>query len=192
MHENAPAQERGQVLPLLTVVIVLAGLVCLAAGRMGGAAVARARATTAADAAALAGAVGGRPAADAAAAANDATVVRFERLGPDARVDVVLGGATAHARARGGGGGGAGPAPALRAALARAAQLLGRPVPVVPSPAGTGLPGDAATRHQRGLAVDVPADFVATLLPAAARAGLCQPYPEVHPVHFEVCGYRLP
>ena len=188
------SDERGQVLPLLTLLIVLAGLVCLAAGKLGGAAVARAQATTAADAAALAGAAAGPQAAVQAASANGGEVTRYRQLGADARVEVLLGGARATARARriGGEDGSAdGLAPALRAALARAAQLLGRPVPSVPPPADEVLPGDAAARHRAGLAVDVPAGFVVTLAPVAGAAGPCQPYPEVHPVHFQLCGHRL-
>ena len=46
---------------------------------------------------------------------------------------------------------------------------------------------DAAVRHQRGLAVDVPLPFVAALAGVAAHAGLCQPYPESHPSHFQLC-----
>ena len=195
---DSRVQERGQVLPLVTLVVVLAGLVCLVAGKLGGAAVARAQATTAADAAALAGAAAGRPAALQAAGANGGRVTDYQQLGADARVEVELGRATAVARARRTGGGPVdgpaqpGPAPAMRAALARAAQLVGRPVPLVASPPGVALPGDAATRHARGLAVDVASTFVAQLVPVAAGAGLCQPYPVSHPVHFELCGYRLP
>jgi len=195
MDERVKVRERGQVLPLVTLVIVVAGLVCLAAGRLGGAAVARAQAATAADAAALAGAAAGRNAAVEVARANGGTVTGYREVGAEARVEVELGRATATARARaagGGGGGGDGPAPAMRAALSRVAQLLGRNVPVVAPPPGTAQPGDAGARHERGLAVDVPATFVAALAPVASGAGLCQPYPTVHPVHFEVCGYRLP
>lgn len=192
--------ERGQVLPLTAVMIVLAGVVCLAAGKLGGAAVARAQATTAADAAALAGAAAGQAAAREAAGANGGRLTAFDQLGPDARVEVELGQASATARARRTGGGGgpaggpgqAGVAPAMRAALARAAQLVGRTVPLSGAPPGTALPGDAAARHGRGLAIDVAPSFVATLSLVAAGAGLCQPYPESHPVHFELCGHRLP
>lgn len=190
--------ERGQVVPLLTLVVLLAGLVCLGVGKLGGAAVARAQATTAADAAALAGAASGRMAANDFAAANGGRVTGYQQLGTVARVDVALGRAQASARAqRTGGSGDEGPAgpsalaPATQAALARAAQLLGRTVPLVPSPGGT-LPGDARIRHARGLAVDVPATFVATLAPVAVHAGLCQPYRQTHPVHFELCAYGLP
>lgn len=203
MDERVQEQEQGQVLPLVALMVVLAGLVCLAAGKLGGAAVARAQAATAADAAALAGAAAGRPAALQAAGVNGGRVTSYEQLGADARVEVELGEASATARARRSGGGPNGQpglggltpgglAPAVRAALARAAQLVGRPVPLVTSPPGAALPGDAATRHTRGLAVDVVPTFVAQLAPVAAGAGLCQPYPESHPVHFELCGYRLP
>ena len=187
------AREEGQILPLVALVIVLAGLACVAAGKLGGKAVGQARAATAADAAALAGAAAGREAAAAAAAANGGRVTNMEGRGADTRVVVMLpGGASASARARRTGGGGGGPAPALRAALARAAQLVGTPVPTVPPPPGGHGPGDAATRHERGLAVDVPPSFVATLAPVASGAGLCRPYPDDHPVHFEVCPFRLP
>ena len=192
---RAPASEQGQVLPLLTLVIVLAGLACLLAGKLGGAAVARAQASTAADAAALAGVAAGAEAAERAAAANGGRVTAYATFGTDARVDVELGGAHASARARRSGGGRPGPdgalAPAMRAALARAGQLIGRPVPVLPPPT-TGELGDAHARHAQGLAIDVPAGFVPTLLAVASGAGLCQPYPAVHPHHFQLCAVRLP
>ncbi|HJV08151.1 MAG TPA: M15 family metallopeptidase, partial [Acidimicrobiales bacterium] len=107
---------------------------------------------------------------------------------------------------RDGGGGGAGAtkglAPAMRAALARAEQLLGRAVPITSgyrsteqqaalydsrasNPFPVAAPG--SSMHERGLAIDVPADFVPTLLGVAAKAGLCQPYPSDDPIHFEVC-----
>ncbi|MER3452635.1 MAG: hypothetical protein C4344_02855, partial [Acidimicrobiia bacterium] len=50
------AREQGQVLPLVALVVVLSGIAAVWVGRVGGAAVQRARARTAADAAALAGA----------------------------------------------------------------------------------------------------------------------------------------
>jgi len=192
------AHDRGQVLPLVTLVVVFAGLVCLAAGKLGGAAVARAQAATAADAAALAGAAAGRPAALQVAAANGGRVRSYEQLGTDVRVEVDVGRASAGARARSsvapapGGVSSGGVAPAMRAALARAAQLVGRPVPLVASPRGIALPGDAGDRHAHGLAVDVAPSFAAQLALVATEAGLCQPYPESHPVHFELCAYRLP
>ena len=92
--------ERGSVLPLLVLAVILAGAMAMALGRLGAAAAARARARTAADAAALAGAAEGRPAAEAVAAANGARVLSYEQLGLDARVRVAVGPAEAVARAR--------------------------------------------------------------------------------------------
>jgi hypothetical protein len=213
-------RERGSALPLLVVGVVLAGVLALQVGRMGGAAGARAQAQTAADAAALAGAADGEPAARALAEANGARLAGFEELGLDTRVVVELGPARATARARrqagtvgGGGAGGAGgrpgPSPdpgglrpAMKAALARAEQLLGQPVPITSgyrspekqralwlnraaNPYPVAAPG--TSMHERGLAVDVPAGFVPRLVAVAAQAGLCQPYPKADPIHFEVC-----
>lgn len=184
-------EERGQVLPLVAVLVVAAGVVCLVVGRLGGAAVARAQAVTAADAAALAGAAEGRQAARLAAEANGARLDRFQQRGPDARAEVAFGmaRATAAARRRAGGGGPAGGlAPALRAALARLEQLVGRRVAIVPAGSGD----LAAGRHRAGMAFDVAAWMLPSVTPAAAGAGLCQPHPDTHPVHFELCPDRLP
>lgn len=187
-------EERGQVLPLVCLLVVAAGVLCLGLGRLGGAAVARAQAATAADAAALAGAAAGRQAATEAAAANGGRVVGYEQLAADTRVVVELGGAraTARARRRGGGTGTGEPAAGLRAALARAGQLLGVPVPTVPARPGHAGGAAHAGAHARGLAVDVPASFADRLAAVASRAGLCQPAPVTDPVHFELCAHRLP
>ena len=45
--------------------------------------------------------------------------------------------------------------------------------------------------HERGLAIDVPRTFVATLRAVAAAVGLCQPLPVSDPVHFELCRRTL-
>ncbi len=209
--------EGGQVLPLMAVLIVMVGLGCLALGRVGGAAVARAQAVTAADAAALAGAAEGREAASSAAQWNGARLVSYEQLGTDARVGVELGGARAVARARRtpalgptlgpGGASQEGLAPAVQAALARARALLGTAVPVTSgyrsparqaalyanrhnNPYPVARPG--TSRHELGMAVDVPLSFVPRLLSVAAQVGLCHPYPVTDPVHFELCARRLP
>jgi D-alanyl-D-alanine carboxypeptidase len=208
--------ESGQVLPVVTLLMVTAGLVCLAIGRMGGAAVARAQAVTAADAAALAGAADTRDAAESAARWNGARLLSFEDLGDDVRVRVELGGARATARARraselGQPSGAAtseqGLAPAMQAALDRASIALGTRVPVTSgfrsraqqtalyanraaNPYPVAVPG--TSRHELGLAVDVPSLFVPRLLSVATRVGLCQPYPRTDPVHFELCIRRLP
>jgi hypothetical protein len=201
--------QSGQVLPLVALVLGALGVTALLVGRLGGAAVARARASAAADTAALAGAVGDRSDADALAAANGGRVLRFRRIDADALVRVAVGPAEATARARpidpGGGvagGGVEGLAPSLRAALRRAEQLLGRPVPITSglrsraqqaalwadrlrNPFPVAVPG--TSKHERGLAVDIPTAFLPTLVPVAARAGLCRPYPTTDPVHFELC-----
>lgn len=216
-------EEEGQILPLVALMIVVMGVGCLVLGRIGGAAVARAQAVTAADAAALAGAADTREAAASAARWNGARLVSYEQLGTDVRVRVELSGARATARARRASaagtagtdlGGGAGPAtteaglaPAMRAALERARAALGTAVPVTSgfrsrgrqaalyanraaNPYPVAVPG--TSRHERGLAVDVPVSFVPRLLSVASRAGLCQPYPRTDPVHFELCIRRLP
>jgi nitrous oxide reductase accessory protein NosL len=93
-------RQRGQALPLLTVVVALAALVVIGLGRLGGMVVARAEAQTAADAAALAGAVHGRAAAERLATANGGRLVTWEAAGPEAEVVVAVRGEAARARAR--------------------------------------------------------------------------------------------
>jgi hypothetical protein len=89
-----------------------------------------------------------------------------------------------------------------RVALARAEGLLRQPVPVTSgfrtraqqqtlyaqrakSPFLVVPPGTSA--HERGLAIDVPQAFVPRLLQVSAQVGLCHPYPDTDPIHFEVC-----
>jgi len=176
--------ERGSVLPLVAVAVVLMGAIVVLVGRLGTAATDRAAARAAADAAALAGAADGEGAARDLAAANGAEVTRFEATATDAVVEVKLGTARAVGRARRsqgelggrgeGGFGRGGVAPAMRAALGRARDLLGEEVPV-------------ASVHPPGLAVDVPGPFVDRLAGVAASAGLCRPIVESQPARFEVC-----
>ena len=204
--------QRGSATPFVVLAVVTAGALALQIGRLGGAAAARARAQTAADASALAGAADGRASATALAEANGARLVEYEELGSDTRVVVELGPARARGRARregwaggGAGGGGAtraGLSPAMVAALVRAEQLLGRPVPIASgfrsaaaqralwenrasNPFPVAAPG--TSMHERGLAIDVPTSFVAELARVAPEAGLCHPFPQADPVHFEVC-----
>lgn len=171
--------QRGQALPLLALVIVLGGGAVVLLGRLGGAAVERARAVAAADAAALAGAADGRSAATEAAAANGARVRRYEELGDDVRVRVSLGAAEATARARRTDGGAAAPpgrdgaAPALLAALARADQVLGGRVLVT-------------TVHRGGLEATVGPDWGERLAASGARTGLCRASPQ-DPLRFRLC-----
>ncbi|MEJ7585070.1 MAG: pilus assembly protein TadG-related protein [Acidimicrobiales bacterium] len=93
-------RERGQATSLLAVVVLVAGLVALALARMGGDAVDRARAESAADAAALAGAAEGRVSASELADRNGAHLLSFTELGADVVVVVRVGDARARARAR--------------------------------------------------------------------------------------------
>ena len=203
--------EQGSTLPFMALAIVLAGVSVALLGRVGGAATARAGARSAADAAALAGAAAGRSAAQQLAEANGAELLSYEEIGSDTKVRVRLGIAEATGRARrtgdrddgkGGTGTTKGLAAAMRAALARAEQLLGRKVPITSgfrssdrqaelyagratNPYPVAPPG--SSMHEKGLAIDVPPDFVPTLLGVASKAGLCQPYPGDDPIHFEVC-----
>ena len=209
--------ERGSMAPLVALVVVLAGAACLVLGRLGGVATATARAQTAADAAALAGAADGPDAARALARANGARVARLDVDGDAVEVAVVVGddiAAVARARSgEGGGGGGAGPGvggsgsrvgldPALVEALRRAEELLGVPVPITSgwrsraeqqrlhddrgsNPYPVARPG--MSTHERGRAIDVPRAFAERLAVVAQRAGLCRPWPETDPIHFELC-----
>ena len=65
--------EKGSTVPLLAVLVLVAGGAIVLLGRIGGAAVDRASARTAADAAALAGAAEGRAAAASVATARGPT-----------------------------------------------------------------------------------------------------------------------
>jgi hypothetical protein len=212
---SGPARDRGQSTPLAAamVAIVVAAMVGLvpAARALSD----RAHARTAADAAALAGAVEGEAAARSLAEQNGAELLAYRRSGTEVVVRVRVGGADAYARARATGGrpeapdasppaGGdrAGLAPAMLAALARADGLLGRPVRVVSglrtraeqealwerrhtNPYPVARPG--TSDHERGLAVDIALSEVPEVMAVAAQAGLCRPLPDSDPVHFVVC-----
>lgn len=213
-RSGAPVSERGSALPLMVVAVVLAGTLALFVGRMGGAAGDRARAQTAADASALAGAAEGEDAARALASANGARVLSYVQQGLDTRVVVELGRAQASGKARRNGSrrGSSGPSaagapragldPSMVAALDRAERLLGERVPITSgyrsperqralwddranNPYPVAPPG--SSMHERGLAVDVPLAVVPRLAAVAGPAGLCHPFPERDPVHFEVC-----
>lgn len=174
--------DKGQVLPLTAVLVILVGLTCLLLASVGRDARDQARARSAADAAALAGAVQGPTAAAALAEANGGQLLDFraDADGATVRVRVGAGDAVARAELVGGGavthGGGdrADLAPALRAALARADDLLGTAVLV--ERAGPG-----------GLTVEVGPDIAESLAAVGPAAGLCRPSPSGHPVGFELC-----
>lgn len=194
--------EGGQVLPVFAVLLFLVGGAGVMVARVGAAAGVRAKASATADMSALAGAAADRGAAEVVARANGGRVARFERIDGDVRVGVELGPAVGTARAQPVDEA-SGLAPAMRAAVARAEQMLGRPVPITSGHRSraeqaalwaargrnrfpVARPG--FSKHERGLAVDVPESFVPTLLRVAAAAGLCRPYPAADPVHFELCG----
>lgn len=91
--------ERGQAVPLVVALVVVAVVALLAVGRYAAGVVDAARARTAADAAALAGAAEGQAAATAAAAANGGRLVAFARYGGRVEVVVVVGVARVRAAA---------------------------------------------------------------------------------------------
>ena len=91
--------ERGSVTPLVAVVVLAAGGLCVGLGRLGADAVAAGRARTAADAAALAGAAEGEGAARALAEANGAELVEFRADGPEVQVRARVADVEADARA---------------------------------------------------------------------------------------------
>ena len=92
--------QSGQALPLVIGMLALVAALCLAIVRLGEAAGERARAETAADAAALAGAAEGIGAAARAADANDGALVSLRAAGADVVVEVRVGRVIARARAR--------------------------------------------------------------------------------------------
>jgi Flp pilus assembly protein TadG len=93
-------RDSGQLLPLFAVILLVACGSILLLGRLGQLAHRRAQARTAADAAALAGAAGGRSAAEDVATANGAVLVAFDVHGGDVDVRVRVGSTHAIARAR--------------------------------------------------------------------------------------------
>ena len=202
--------ERGQALPLVLVIMAAAVGAMLLVGGLGRRAVEGAQAQTAADAAALAGAVEGPPAAEELARLNGSPSADVTGAVGDATVTVRVGGADAVARAQAplppSGVGTEGLTPEMAAAVARAGSLLGEPVPISSgwrsraqhaalwarrhtNPYPVARPG--TSMHERGLAIDVPRSFVAALRSVAAAAGLCQPLPVSDPVHFELCRRTL-
>ncbi|CAN5864531.1 hypothetical protein BH23ACT1_BH23ACT1_03010 [soil metagenome] len=97
--ERRKSAQRGSVLPLVALLIVAAGGLCVGLGRLGGDAVQAAQARTAADAAALAGAAEGEDLARDVADDNGAVLVAFVQDGLDVEVRARVGDAEAVARA---------------------------------------------------------------------------------------------
>jgi hypothetical protein len=165
--------SRGQVVPLVAAFVVFVGLSLIALAHLGGGAVDRAEAKRAADIAALAGAADNGAAAADYARRNGAVLTDYDADDDDATVEVHYGDARAVSKAhRDGGKGGTrpgDPAPALRAALARAAQILGHKPTV---------------RSAHGYVARFTDASYAELSPRAAEAGLCPSGPN----EMRVCG----
>jgi hypothetical protein len=97
MHSTR--RDRGQAVVLLLAVVVMAALAVVATGKFGGRIVDRGRAQTAADAAALAATIGGRPAAVRLASGNGAQLISYTVAGGAVTVVVEVNGERATARA---------------------------------------------------------------------------------------------
>ena len=187
-------------------VLVLALLLVVPVAKTLGAIIDRSQAATAADAAALGGAFGGRTDATDPAKRNGGALVSYVERGDTITVVVRVGDRTATARAQRSAplatGNRVGLHPDMALALARADRLLGQPVPLSSglrtraqqewlwrnrhhNPYPVARPG--TSRHESGRAVDVPSAFVPTLLRVAAHVGLCRPIPVSDPIHFELC-----
>lgn len=91
--------EKGQVVPLFIVIIFVGIVTVFLLGKLGQQATERARAQSAADAAALAGVAGGEDAAAETARDNQASLVSYVHVGQKVEVTVRLGNAEASARA---------------------------------------------------------------------------------------------
>ena len=92
--------DAGQALPLVAGVVALVLVLGLAVVRLGTTVGERARAHTAADAAALTGAAEGRAAAEAMARSNGGELTRYDERDGDVEVTVRVGDVVAVARAR--------------------------------------------------------------------------------------------
>lgn len=99
MVEQHPERDRGQAIVLVLVVVVVAVVCTFAMARFSARLVDKQQAQLAADAAALAGVVGGRIAADRLATANDGVLTVFTASGNEVFVEVRVGDESAQARA---------------------------------------------------------------------------------------------
>ena len=91
--------DRGQAIVLLLAVVVIAVVCAVAMGHFSARLVDKQQAQLAADAAALAGVMGGRDAAERLAIANDGVLTDFVVSGSEVIVEVQVGGESARARA---------------------------------------------------------------------------------------------
>jgi hypothetical protein len=98
-RHSACRDELGQAIPLVIGVVAVMALLLIGVAWLSTSVIDAASARTAADAAALAGAVDGRSAASRLAADNGAELVAFQHIGDDVVVTVRVGRATVSARA---------------------------------------------------------------------------------------------
>ena len=200
------ANDRGQSLPFVALMVWAAAGVALTIALLGGRAIDAARAQAGADATAL-GEAAVPGSAQVLASAND---VRLEALehghgiehGAPVEVIVSSGPMRAVAAARASRPRWNGLDERLRQALRRAELLLGEEVIVVSgyrsradqerlwaarhaNPYPVARPGTSL--HELGLAVDVTLHQSVRLAAIAEATGLCQPLPLVDPVHFTLC-----
>lgn len=166
-------RQAGQVLPFVALLVALTGVIGLAVAQVATHAIAGARAQAAADAAALAAVDGGPAAAARVAVADRAVVARVVPAPGGYFVEVELHGHRAAAQAARGDPATSTVAPAIRAALARARQVLGAEIVV-------------AAVDPSGLAIRVGPGVVQHLTASGAQAGLC-PVPGKAPGWFEIC-----
>lgn len=167
------------------------------------------RAGRVADEAARMGADQGREAAWLVAVGRGGSLADYKVEGLDVVVTVDVGGVRSVARARQRPTvssksfvGREGLDRRILAALARADAILGQSVPLTSgrrstqkqaalyasrasNPYPVAVPG--FSKHESGLAVDVPVSVASRLAAVSGQTGLCQPFPGVDPVHFELC-----
>ncbi len=100
-HEHGPehGRDRGQAIVLVLAVVVVAVVFAAAIGHFSSRLIDSQQAQLAADAAALAGVVGGRAAAERLAIANDGVLTDFVTVGDEVFVEVQVGDESARARA---------------------------------------------------------------------------------------------
>ena len=99
MSSRGEARDRGQAIVLVLAVVVVTVVLAAAVGRFSARLVDRQQAQLAADAAALAGVVAGRDAAERLAVLNDGVLLLFVSTGVEVTVEVRVGDVTARARA---------------------------------------------------------------------------------------------
>ncbi len=201
-------RDSGQSTILLLIGMAAAVFVAVGLTKVGVAMVQSARASTAADAAALGAAWDGPSAARVLASQNGAQLLTVSQDGAEIQVAVSVDSAVAVSRSRRSTpplGDVAGLTVETQRALVRAEVVLGEAVPVVSGFRSraqqqalwdrrgsnrypVARPG--TSRHETGRAIDVPSSFARRLARIGPQVGLCRPLPRRDPIHFEVCPTR--